>query len=146
MLTTRPGICDITHHIHEVAYDGANVVRLARLVVHDCHIVVANVHFLLVQALLQVALDVGHQGGGVEDHLSGRIDQIQFQRTIARFHLHSIILPYVSKLPVLVGVQAAHVNSARVSGGGVHQAPKARQKFAAKKKVIICNLRDILSS
>ena len=64
---------------------------------------------------------------------------------MARFHLHSIILPYVSKLPVLVGVQAAHVNSARVSGGGVHQAPKARQKFAEEKNVIICNLGDIRS-
>ena len=60
---------------------------------------------------------------------------------MARFHLHSIILPYVSKLPVLVGVQAAHVNSARVSGGSVHQAPKARQKFAAEKSVIVCSLR-----
>ena len=79
MLTTRPEICDNTHHIHEVAYNGANVEWLARLVVHDCHVVVANVHFLLVQALLQVALDVGHQGGGVEDHLSGRIGIIQFQ-------------------------------------------------------------------
>ena len=59
---------------------------------------------------------------------------------MTRFHLHSIILPYVSKLPILDGVQTAHVNPARVSGGGVHQAPKARQKFAAEKNVIICNL------
>ena len=64
---------------------------------------------------------------------------------MARFHLHSIVLPYVSKLPVLVGVQAAHVNSTRVSGGGVHQAPKARQKFAEERNVIICNLGDIRS-
>ena len=57
------------HHIYELTLDSANGVGVPRLVVHNRHIVISNVHLLLVQALLQVPFHIGHQGGSVKHHL-----------------------------------------------------------------------------
>ena len=58
-----------THHIYELTLDSADGVGVPRLVVDNCHVVVADVHLLLVQAFLQVPFHIGHQGGSVEHHL-----------------------------------------------------------------------------
>ena len=50
---------------------------------------------------------------------------IAYLRSVVLFHLHSIILPDISKLSILARVQASHENPARINGCCVHQASQA---------------------